>query len=60
MIWQWTFSLLPRFYSGFPPQVPTLSDEWKHAAMQKILVLEKPLPEGAATLYDFENDRWKK
>ncbi|EFO22950.1 cytochrome c oxidase subunit IV [Loa loa] len=44
---------------SYPPQVPTLSDEWKHAAMQKILILEKPLPEGAATLYDYENDRWK-
>lgn len=46
-------------FSGYPPLVPTLSDEWKHAAMRRILVLEKPLPEGAATLYDFEKDRWK-
>ncbi|MCP9264344.1 hypothetical protein DINM_022401 [Dirofilaria immitis] len=34
---------LLKHYS-YPPQVPTLSDEWKHHAMRKILILEKPLP----------------
>ncbi|VDN00928.1 unnamed protein product [Thelazia callipaeda] len=44
---------------SFPPQVPTMNDDWKHYTMRNILILEKPFCEGAATKYDYEDDRWK-
>ena len=46
-------------FSAFPKRLPTFSDDWKNYRMRNILILEKPMIEGAATKYDFENDRWK-
>uniref|UniRef100_A0A915PIH4 Uncharacterized protein n=1 Tax=Setaria digitata TaxID=48799 RepID=A0A915PIH4_9BILA len=59
LLYRYSFRRTQAELQGYPPQVPTLSDEWKNHAMRKILILEKPFPEGAATLYDYENDRWK-
>ncbi|KAL6731749.1 hypothetical protein Aduo_002582 [Ancylostoma duodenale] len=56
---------LATFYSVFlnlyvfPPIPPTFQDEYKEAAVQRALILEKGNFLGAPKYYDYENKKWK-
>ncbi|KAH7727772.1 Protein W09C5.8 [Aphelenchoides avenae] len=43
----------------YPPIPPTFDNEWKEAAVERMLVLEKGQFLGAAPKYDYEKNQWK-
>lgn len=43
----------------YPPIPPTFENEWKEAAVERMLVLEKGQFLGAAPKYDYEKNQWK-
>jgi cytochrome c oxidase subunit 4 len=45
--------------SVYPPLPPTFQNEWKEAAMERLLVLGKGKFLGPPAHYDYEKNRWK-
>lgn len=44
----------------YPAIPPTFDNDWKEAAIERQLVMEKGQFLGPARYYDYENNRWKK